>query len=252
MENTILNEDCFKVFPKLSKECIDLIIVDLPFGQTALEWDCEIDLELMWTHLKRILKPNGQILFFCTARFGNKLINSNEKWFRTDFVYEKSRVVGHLSANRQPLRSHELIYLFHSPYLRKGHKWTYNPQFTFGEKPYTKNNVNTFTNVYNSQKKETSHVNDGRRFPRSIIKVSNDNHKSIHPTQKPIELLEWLIKSYSNENDLVLDFTAGSCSVAVACRNLKRRFICIEKNKEYYLKAIERFGLINNLNINKE
>ena len=255
MENIILNEDCFDAFKKISNNSVDFVCVDLPYGCLGIKWDKIIDLEKMWVELKRILKPNGQCAFFCTTKFGNTIINSNPKWFRYDIVWEKTNSVGFLNAKHSLMRTHEMIYLFHNNVKPKDLKWTYNPQKTEG-KPYIRKGKGGIRHMGPYERKgdkmlDIDKINeDGKRYPKSIIKIGYDTEK-IHPTQKPIELLEWLIKTYSNENDMVLDFTAGSCGVAVAAINTNRRYICVEKEKEYFDKAQQRIQNINNnLNIN--
>ena len=379
----LFNDDCFNIFPTLEDKSINLFILDLPYGQTACKWDTVIDLEEMWKHIKRIMKPNALIVFFCTAKFGNTLINANPKWFKYDLIWKKSRKVGFLSANKMPLRQHENIYVF------KDKQGTYHPQKTEG-KPYTDNrrgtgyygdlgdkytkdhkiinkgdrhptsiidheNIYVFDNTitddielsrnkdlreyagkvfkfigktkkqiikkigqkvdhyfrfkssqfglctnetynqlikeynidemedyleyeilealwegnptYNPQKtegtpykttgkgevgiyksKRTDNINKGDRHPTSIIPeyegdtvlVYKNPHKTIHRTQKPVELLEWLIKTYSNEGDTVMDFTMGSGTCGVACMNTKRKFIGVEMDKEIYDACFDR------------
>ena len=294
----IHNDDCFNIFPTIEKLSIDLVLVDLPYAQTACVWDCMIDLTKMWIELKKICKRDCVYVFFCTTKFGYKLIQSNEKWFRYDLVWEKSRKVGFLSANKMPLRKHEMVYVF------KEQQGTYNPQKTEG-KPY-KRNRKTETNVYgtvklindenkgdrhptsilhipeapegqeqrqhemvyvfkqeqgtyNPQKTEGKRYvdkrdysdkagyyrkdgklythkpqdNKGLNHPTTIVKFNNPS-KSVHRTQKPVELCEWLIKSYSNEGDTILDFTMGSGTTGVACKNTKRGFIGIEMDKDIF------------------
>ena len=245
MENILFNEDCFNVFSQLPKASVHLVVVDLPYGQTACAWDIRIDLDKMWEQLKRILKPNGQVIFFTTTKFGVELINSNPKWFKYDIVWEKIRPIGFLNAKNQPLRNHEMVYLFHSPTKQKDLKWTYNPQMTKG-KPYSRGKILQNGNqVYGDMVGQNIHENlTGDRFPKSILKIADimegKETKKIHPTQKPIELCEWLIKTYSNEGDLVLDFTMGSGSSIVACINTNRRYIGIEKDKDIFVGAEKR------------
>ena len=242
MENIFLNEDMFSVMPRIADKSVHLIFADLPYNQTACAFDKDIiDLEKMWKEFKRILKPNGQVLFTTTTKFGNKLINSNPKWFRSDLVWEKSKSTGHLSCNTSLLRKHELIYIFHHPTKPKDVKWTYNPQMIKGM-PYFKNNKKQKNNVYDTFTLPSENIS-GDRYPDSILKLltlGNNTASRIHPTQKPVELLEWLIKTYSNEGDLVFDPCAGSGSTLVACRNTGRKYIGVELNKEYFDKAKER------------
>jgi len=244
MENILFNEDCFNVFSQLPTASIQLIVVDLPYGLTACDWDVRIDLEKMWEQLKRILKPNGQCVFFCTTKFGNYLINSNPKWFKYDIVWEKSKSAGFLTANKQPLRNHEMIYLFHNPIKQKNLNWIYNPQKTEGI-PYSRKVHQSKTDIYGDvNKKEYIFENiTGDKHPLSILKIKNHknkNEKFFHSTQKPVELCEWLIKTYSNEGDLVLDFTMGSGSTIVACINTNRRYIGIEKDEKIFKSAEKR------------
>ena len=222
---------------------VDLMVADLPYGETACKWDSVIDLEKFWIELKRILKFNGQLLFFCSTKFGNSIINSNPKWYRIDIVWEKTTAIGHLISKKTLMKKHEMIYLFHNPTKPKDLKWTYNPQMIKGE-PYSRGKItNKNSEVYN-KKVEFSHENlTGDRFPNTILKIGNtaNSNKKIHPTEKPIAVYEWLIKTYSNEGDLIFDPTFGSCNSGQACRNLNRSYIGIEKDKEYFDKAIERF-----------
>jgi len=248
MENKIVNADCFSIFPSLPKNSIDLILVDLPYGQTACDWDVRIDLDKMWEEIKRFLKPTGQVLFFTSTKFGYELIKSNEKWFRTDIVWEKNKAVGHLTSKKTLMKKHEMIYLFHRQNIQKGTKRVYNPQMIKGE-PYSRGKIKNGgenTVIYSTQKPYTHENLTGDRFPTSVIKIdsiiSGNGSKRIHATQKPVELCEWLIKTYSNENDLVLDFTMGSGSTIVACINTKRRYIGIEKDEEIFKSAEKRIN----------
>ncbi len=226
----IKNSDCFDEFKNIQDNKIDLVCVDLPYGQTACKWDSVIDLSKMWDELKRICKDECVYVFFCTTKFGHSLISSNKKWFRYDLVWMKSRSVGFLSASKMQLRNHEMIYIFYK-------KWNvYNPQKTKG-KPY-KTKGKGKVGVYDTKRIDGENKT-GDRHPLSIIKF-NTPHKSLHKTQKPTDILEWLIKTYSNENDIVLDFTMGSGSTIEACINTKRRYIGIEKDTDIYNIANKR------------
>ena len=387
-KTTLYNCDCFEALPLIEDNTINLFLLDLPYGQTACKWDTIIDLEKMWKEIKRTLKPSGVVVMFCTTKFGYKLIQSNEKWFRYDLIWEKSRKVGFLSANKMPLRKHENIYIFNNKeddteiirnielrnYAEKVKNYigkttteimkeigqgidhffrfkssqfglpikdnyekltelydlndmegflkfddmkeleeleTYNPQKTEG-KPYKTNgrdNVGcyrkgkqnhlyhgdpldnkgdrhptsilpefetTHENIYIFKKEQGTYnpqktegkaytatrqnadiysetienmptINKGDRHPTSIlpefettILKFNNPHKTIHRTQKPVDLLEWLIKTYSNEGDLVMDFCMGSGSCSLACFNTNRDFIGVEKDDDIYKLAFER------------
>jgi site-specific DNA-methyltransferase (adenine-specific) len=235
--DTIYNDDCFNVFDQIEKDSINLVLVDLPYGQTACEWDSNIDLNKMWEHLKQICKDKCQYVFFTTTKFGNDLINSNPKWFRYDIVWEKTHAVGFLSVNKQPLRIHEMVYIFSNP--SKTHK-IYTPQKTAGL-PYKCLRKTTQTQVYSHQKNTLTLTDNpsGDRFPVSILKYGHTD-KKLHPTQKPSELCEWLIKSFSNEDDVVLDFCMGSGTTVIACINTKRHYIGIEKDADIFKIAEDR------------
>ena len=354
----LYNDNCFNIFPKIEDKSINLFLLDLPYSNkkfgncTACKWDTPIDLDKMWVEIKRMMKPNGIIVFYCNTKFGFTLIESNPSWFKYDLIWKKSRKVGFLSANKQPLRQHENIYIFKDelgtynpqktegkPYIDKRHhkidnylredgkgyeytpqnnkglyhptsiieheniyifkeeQGTYNPQKTEG-KPYNK------TNTGNNNKDECSYgkinrsshlegegnraINKGDRHPTSIIEQDlgeidggyyrgengkpfkrmppnkegilhptsiieqdlgdlentileyNNPAKSLHRTQKPVELCEWLIKTYTNEEDKVMDFTMGSGTVGIACNNTNREFIGIEMDKEIFKIAEDR------------
>jgi len=227
------NDNCFNILPTLKEKSVDLVLVDLPYGQTDNEWDVCIDLEKMWEQLKRIGKENTAFIFFTTTKFGIDLINSNKKWFRYDIVWEKTNSVGFLSANKMPLRNHEMIYIFYKKLP------TYNPQ----KIPMDKPNVMKYNRIINGnygEKKQNFTTEYTHKHPVSIQKFKNSNHKSKHPTQKPVEACEWLIKSYSNEGDTVLDFTMGSGTTGEACVNTNRKFIGIELNEDFFKVAEER------------
>lgn len=233
--DTIYNDDCFNVFDKIEKDSINLVLVDLPYGQTHCKWDIKIDLTKMWEHLKHICKEKCQYVFFTTTKFGIDLINSNYKWFRYDLVWEKPCAVGFFNANRQPLRSHEMVYIFSNP--SKTHK-IYTPQKTAGL-PYKRVRNAEKTLVYGVCRENFTDNPTGDRFPLSILKYGQTD-KKIHSTQKPTELCEWLIKSFSNEDDIVLDFCMGSGTTAIACMNTRRHYIGIEKDADIFKIAEER------------
>jgi len=244
----LYNEDCFNIFPKIQDKSVDLFVLDLPYANkkfgncTACAWDTPIDLKKMWEEIKRVMKPNATIIHFCNTKFGFALIESNPKWFRYDLIWKKSRKVGFLSANKMPLRQHENIYIF------KDKQGTYNPQKTEG-KPYKSKDRIEGEGVYiKDNYKRTATKDTTNRHPTSIIDIENtileynNPHKTIHRTQKPVDLLEWLIKTYSNENDTVMDFCMGSGTAGVACKNLNRKFIGVEKDKEIFEKAKNRIN----------
>jgi site-specific DNA-methyltransferase (adenine-specific) len=233
----LFNGDCLEIMPTIENNSVDMILVDLPYGQTDCKWDSIIDLNKMWEELKRICKNNANIIFFTTTKFGNKLINSNEKWFKYDLVWEKHLAVGFMNANKMPLRLHEMMYVFGKP---SGGNKTYNPQKTPG-KPYKRVCCKKkAVDVYGKTEGKGENIT-GDRHPLSIQKFKSDKEK-LHRTQKPVEACEWLIKTYSNESDVVLDFTMGSGSTGVACKNTSRKFIGIEKDEEIFKIAEKRLA----------
>lgn len=233
----LYNDDCFVILDKIDKK-IDLVILDLPYGQTDLQWDTAISLEKLWNNLKKISKPTTCFIFFTTTKFGYQLIKSNEKWFRYDLVWSKNSSAGFLNCKKMPMRTHEMIYFF------------YNKLPTYNANEYHKRikpikMSDTYSKMYNGPAiVQTSGIAYEPLLPRSILEYSiNKNMKTRnHPTEKPIELLKWLIKYYSNENDVILDPTMGSGSTGVACKALNRYFIGIELDKKYYEIAYKRLN----------
>ena len=231
----LMKGDCLELMKTIPDGSVDMVLTDPPYQKTQNKWDTIIQFDLMWKELERITKSNGAIVLFGQNTFTFKLGLSNEKLFRYTMTWEKTKAGGFLNAKRMPLQAHEDILVFYSKLP------TYNPQFTEG-KPYTKtavsngdgNNYGKFDRVGKTS------INDGKRYPRSVIKFSNDNHGSLHPTQKPVALLEYLIKTYTQEGETVLDFTAGSMSTAIACINTNRNGIMIEKDDHYFKVGSER------------
>lgn len=233
----LYNEDCFNILPKIPDNSVDMVLVDLPYGQIQCKWDTCIDLEKMWEQLKRIGKDKTAFVFFTTTKYGYKLIQSNEKWFRYDLVWEKCNPVGFLSAKKMPLRNHEMIYVFYKKLP------TYNPQMTIGT-PYSKKSKEEEAELYGGMKRKEG-ISNGERYPKSVHKFVKPNKKSMHPAQKPVEACEWLIKTYSNEGEKVLDFTMGSGSTGVGCKNTNRLFIGIEKDPEIFKIANKRLSSLD-------
>jgi site-specific DNA-methyltransferase (adenine-specific) len=232
--NVVYNEDCLQVLPRIPDKSIDMILVDLPYGQTSCEWDIKIDLTEMWKQLKRICKDNAAMCFFTTTKFGVELINSNPKWFRYDLVMPKNRKVGFLHAKKFPLRGHEMIYVFYKKCP------VYHPQKTEGE-PYTRTGFRNSGEVYGGGTYRITNGHYEGRFPTSVLPVFNAP-QGIHATRKPIGTCEWLIKTFSNENDIVLDFTCGSGTTLQSCINTNRRYIGVEKNTQIFNKCMELLG----------
>ena len=225
--------DCLDELPKISDKSVDIVLTDPPYGTTDCKWDSVIPFEPMWHELKRIIKDNGCIALFGSEPFSSFLRTSNIKWFKYDWYWNKKQGTGFLSAKYQPLKNIEQILIFYKKTP------LYNPQFTKG-KPY-KIKQGGVSKVYDNPDKEVITNNNGFRYPLTLIEFNRDKNK-LHPTQKPVNLLEYLIKTYTNENDTVLDFTMGSGSTGVACKNLNRKFIGIEKDKKYFDIAKNRIN----------
>ncbi len=226
--NSIYNGNCFDLLPLIPDGSIDCIITDPPYNTTACKWDVAIDLETLFREFERIIKPNGAVVVFCSFKFGVDCVNAckGKLKFRYDLVWEKSKPVGFLDANRRQLRQHENVLVFSI----NGYT-SYNPQMTEG-KPYKFNNTKHRYDGYGSHS-GTQGENDGSRFPTSIIYGINGLSDFVHPTQKPVSILEYLVATYSNEGDLILDPFLGSGTTAVACQNLNRNFIGMELHRDY-------------------
>ena len=229
--NKIYNMDCLEGMKHIKDSSIDMVLCDLPYGVTNCKWDSIIPFKDLWIHYNRIVKQNGAILLFSIQPFTTKLIHSNFKDFRYCWYWKKNNVTGGQFAKVQPMRCIEDICVFY----RK--KPTYNPQGLIKlEKPIV-NKPDKSTNVYNRRNKES--VQMYKNYPKNLIEFRRDS-KKLHPTQKPVALCEYLIKTYTNEGDLVLDNCAGSGTTLRACKNTKRNFIGFETNKHYYQVAVNR------------
>ena len=240
--------DCLEVMKTIKDNSIDAIITDPPYGTTACKWDSVIDFELMWEQLNRIIKPNGAIVLFGSEPFSSALRMSNIKNFKYDWIWDKKVSSGFLNAKKQPLKRIENIIIFYKK------QPTYNPQFekrteseikTFKAKQSCNGGGTENYNKYNLIKTKEAE----NKYPVNIIfknsKEKECNFKNRkHPTQKPVALMEYLIKTYTNENETVLDFTMGSGTTGVACKNLNRKFIGIEMDDNYFKIAEKRINKI--------
>lgn len=244
--NKIYNEDCLGDINsrtgmwRIPDKSMDMILCDLPYEKTKNKWDSIIPLDKLWEQYKRIIKDNGAIVLFSAEPFTSQLVVSNLEMFRYDIIWEKQKGSDPLNAKRKPLRSHENILVFYKKLP------TYNPQFEYGGDPYIrKGDCSVKSSNFNKANiiKDLG-SEDGKRYPKTVVKFSNEgmNSKNLHPTQKPLKLCEWLIKTYSNEGDLILDNCMGSGTTAVACINTNRSYIGFEKEKEYIDIINHRIG----------
>lgn len=236
--NKILLGDCLHLMEDIPDNSIDLIFTDLPYGTTKARWDSPIDLSEMWKQFKRIKKINTPILIFAQLPFDKMLACSNLEWLRYEWIWEKSQPTGHLNAKKMPMKAHENILVFYEKLP------TYNPQKTNGHvrKVATAHHKrNCTTGELYGKSDNFSDYDSTERYPRSVLKFSTDKQKlNLHSTQKPLALCEYLIKTYSKENDLVLDICAGSGTIGVAAKNLNRQYILMEKQQKFYDIIIKR------------
>lgn len=238
----LIKGDCIEVMEGIEDESVDLILVDPPYGTTANKWDNIIPFDKLWEHYERIIKPNGAILIFGSEPFSSRVRMSNPKLYKYDWIWDKGRGTNFATARIMPMKCHETISVF---YKRKP---TYNPIFWYST-PYVSRGgtrANTIEGLRTGKVvnvRSTTVSEDGRRYPLSILKFKRDG-KRIHPTQKPTKLLEYLIKTYTNEGEVVLDNTMGSGSTGVACKNTNRHFIGIEMDDKYFNIAKERIESI--------
>ena len=230
--------DCLEVMKTIPDKSIDAIITDPPYGTTACKWDSVIDFDLMWEQLNRIIKPNGAIVLFGSEPFSSALRMSNIKNYKYDWKWEKSRPANFMNVKSQPLKSYEDIIVFNS------HKSCYFPIRVKGEKNHaTKIRKSSEISIYNKKNIESPPCTSNMKYPKSIIKIKSTNSvTNLHPTQKPVLLMEYLIKTYTNENETVLDFTMGSGTTGLAAKNLNRKFIGIEQDEKYFKIAEERIS----------
>jgi site-specific DNA-methyltransferase (adenine-specific) len=236
-ENKIHLGDCLDLMPAIPSKSVDMILCDLPYGTTACEWDSIIDMDRLWQEYERVIKDNGAIVLTANAVFTFQLWESNKKLFRYRWIWRKNTHTGFLLAKKQPLRNFEDVLIFYKSMP------IYNPQKTIhtGRRSNMRAGNKNNSDVYGISKR-SDYEDDGTRYPTDILEFSNVMQGSIHPTQKPQALFEYLIKTYTNENELVLDNCSGSGTTAIACMNTNRRFICIERDETYHRKSIERMN----------
>ena len=243
MTEKLMQGDCLELLPTIQDNSIDMILADLPYGMTANKWDSVIPLKPLFEQYQRIIKDHGAVLLFGMGKFGASLImNAPKKMpYRYEWIWQKTRPAGFLFSHHMPLRAHENIYVFYK------HLPTYHPQMRTGFEPYErkglqKPEIKSGKNYLTASGNFTPRKSNGDRFPVDVISFSNANNHTVHPTQKPVDLLKYLIKTYTDEGMTVLDNCMGSGSTGVAAKHLKRNFIGMELNKEYFEIAKQRIG----------
>ena len=226
--NKIYCVDCLDGMREIEDKSIDLVITDLPFGTTQNEWDTPIPFDSMWGQICRIKKENAAIIFFGSGMFTAELMASNKKLWKYNLIWEKGeRATGFLNAHKMPLRSHEDIIVFYQSLP------TYNPQFSRGNATHNGGAAVRINNTYGGFERGEQQNYGNQKFPKSVLKFDKP-HPPIHPSEKPVKLCEYLIKTYSNENDVVLDFCMGSGTTAEAAIRTGRQFIGFEKEQSYF------------------
>lgn len=249
-KNIVYNGDCIDLmYNHIDDKSIDMILCDLPYGTTKARWDSIIDLDLMWEQYNRIIKDNGAIVLFAQTPFDKVLGCSNLKMLRYEWIWHKTQPTGHLNAKKMPMKSHENILVFYKKLP------TYNPIKTTGhirKVSKAKNRADCINRIndkddYIYGKEDPNKVGDydsTERYPISVLKFPSDKQKSsLHPTQKPLALCEYLIKTFTNEGELVLDNCSGSGTTGLAAKNLNRNFIMMEKDSEYYEVSRSRVNI---------
>ena len=234
--STFVNADCFDVFPFIEDKSIDAIICDLPYGTTACKWDSVLNLTLLWCQYFRVLKNGGNVILFSQQPFTSELINSAKDIFRYEVIWEKEKPSNFAFAKHGIMKYHENILIFGEG------SGTYNPQMTIGKPNHSVGRgIRKKNNESGANTAIVTNKTDGLKHPKSVLKF-NREAKPEHPTQKPVELMEYLIKTYTNENEIVLDNTMGSGTTGLACLKTNRQFIGIEKEKQYYDVAVRRLS----------
>lgn len=248
MRNEVYHGDCLEIMPTLPDGSIDMILCDLPYGTTACKWDSIIPFESLWGEYKRLIKPNGAIVLFGQEPFSTKLRHSNLKMFKYDWVWDKKLPVGHLVSKYRPLQRTELIHVFSAgacSFTKNSNKMPYFPVMeTRDAARKYRVNINK-SELVNNHKMDVNYDRKDytQRFPTNVLEFPNTNRaNAIHPTQKPVALFEYLIKTYTNEGDLVLDNCAGSFTTAIAAINTNRDYVCIERDDKYFELGCRRIA----------
>ena len=241
-KNIIYHGDCIGGMKILPDNSVDMVLTDPPYGTTCNKWDTVVDMDAFWKEIKRVTKKNSAILIFTQMPFTATVVMSNPKMFRYEWICEKANATGFLNARRMPMKCHENVLVFY------GKLPVYHPIMEHG-KPYRRGLEDKNSSNYNAVKRFCSENTTGTRFPRDVLKVSwrSAFGKTLHPTQKPVSLCEYFIKTYSNKADIILDPFIGSGTTAVAAVNTGRKYIGFEKEKEYFEIAKNRLEKLTNI-----
>ena len=246
IKSQVFNEDCMETMKRIPDASIDLILTDPPYNMTNCDWDNSINLEDLWSQWERIIKDDGVVIITASQPFTSHIVLSNIKRFKYELIWEKSNATGHLDAKKKPMKKHESILVFN----KNGHP-KYNVQKEISKnknKGRIRSSGNRQSTLYGSHKKDNTYIDDGSRYCTSVLKFQHDSERynssksriKIHPTQKPVELFRFLIKSYSNVGDTVFDGFLGGGTTAIACLLEQRNFIGSELNKDFYLMSMKR------------
>lgn len=235
MSYQLFNGDCLEILQNIDYR-VDHIICDPPYGVTACDWDSVIDYNKLWGLLKQIRNKGANIVLFSKQPFSSLLVCSNLDEYRYEVIWKKQQATNPMCAKKRIMPIHENIEIFYDSFK------TYNPQFSYGHSNYSgfKSSEANIGEVYGDIKSVHNECTDGKRYPISVIEYNNVRRNCVHPTQKPIDMMEYLVRTYSNENDTILDFSMGSGSTGVACVRCNRNFIGIEKEEKYFHIAEER------------
>jgi site-specific DNA-methyltransferase (adenine-specific) len=242
MRSVLVHADCFDVFPYIADKSVNLILCDLPYGTTACKWDSILPFNKLWKEYERIIADNGAIVLTASQPFTSALVMSNPKMFKYEWIWKKTRYSGNLNATRMPLKAHENILVFakgKAPYYPIK---TDAPEHLIDKRKNVNPSIVKDGGAYNGSKGFVNirKKDDGTRYPTTVQEFKNPNNNSLHPTQKPLELMKYLIKTYSNEDDVVMDNCMGSNTTGLACKELNRQYIGIEKDKIYYDVSVSR------------
>ena len=242
--------DCLEVMPTLPEKSIDMILADLPYGTTACKWDSIIPFDILWRNYTHLLNSARCVALFGSEPFSSTMRVSNLNWYKYDWIWDKSRASGFVHAKNKPMKRHEIVSIFSNGTTvhktQSKNRMIYNPQMGKG-KPYTVKHTKVNSGKINHAPTKsnfdfvgTTTINTGERYPQSILAFTLSKDTVTHPTQKPVALMEYLIKTYTNAGDIVLDNTMGSGTTGVACINTNRRFIGIEMDETYFQIAVDR------------